>query len=394
MRLFSGMTLPSWMRGRTAVLLAVGLVALGTATGFSATRPFLGDGSAWLENEQGVAHVNAGTGRPDATVQLPLQDHGDDVGIVDASGGPVIVMEGQRGTGTPVDPVTMQPGQAVDFGTRPGLGGEPAELLLSGDRAYVTDPGGRRVLLVNATSPTLNVLAAVPLGAALRGAVADGVGGLWVLLVDGRVVHVVGDQSSEPLRVAAEGNAVSLSALGDGAVVVDATDHVVTQVSAGGTSGTPIPAEIGPGDQVQRPSAATDGAIWFADHSPSRLIGVDLRGGRSKAITLDVGTGDPRFTHPVATGGRVFVVELTTHTLFIADIATGQVEVLDVDGNGHDVELFEDDGLVWASDPTSPLAWVVDADGESHRVDLRTGEAIQQAAPVEPESPAPVAPQP
>lgn len=348
--------------------LVAGSVVLATATGFTATQAILDDGGTWLEFEDDVRHVNAGTGQVDDEVTTGLDGDAEAVSVTEGEDGLVAVIDGENGQGMVIDPASTADPVRVAVG--PAGGDTPARQLRSAEGLFLFRPGSSDIVSLDPVD--LSVVATVEVGAPVIDAVIDDTGTVWALVEGATLVAVTpGAEVARRLSVAAAGADLLLTVVDGDAVVVDLDrNHAVRIDAASRRAESPVPIGHDIGDDAAVATAdSTDADLWLLLASSSSLIRVDLDGGGAAIRAFD--GGDGLRGRPVVHGGFAYVVD--GHDVLVIDLDDFETRVQAVDGTGT-IELFVDGDSVWINDPAADAAVRFDADGEAFDVDKRTGE--------------------
>ncbi len=384
--------------GSVALALAVTatVVAVAMGSGYSASRSFLSDGSAWLARGKRLVHVNGVTGRPDAEVARDLAAGNEVIQVVQTDGGNVYVVNKSTNEVYRLDLSKMD----VDREGHRAPGGPPQDLdlLTGGGQTYIVHRGDGRVETVDPLN--LAVRDSVTLDGGIQGSVIDGSGAVWAVTGQGMVVRVRGSRIEVELETAAPGSALSVALVGDTPVVADQAAGTVRRIDpARGTAEEPIRLPGDPG-QVVLNGAGNPGPWLWAMQGNGALVRVDLVGGTVETVALGQPGGS--FGPPIVNGGRVYVPDYAHHAVVSVHADSLQVAATSpVSGTSPRFDVFVKDQAVWVNDPTGPTTVVIPADGKVRVVgkggaggagDGAADEVAQaEPPPVAPPPPAPPA---
>ena len=349
------------------VSLAVGSVAVALGQGASRLLMDLGDGASWLPtNPRGaVTLVDGASGRPTAEVQLAA---GDDAELkVVERGGSVYVLDVTTGVLTRIDAATLKAPKAVSTGG--------SSVLAGCGQAFAVDSEAG-VISVLDESTLEPVGAPIELGSPIVQSVVDGSCTVFSLLDDGTVVPISTDGTVGPsLRVADSGDAASLSVVDGAAFVVDEADPAVAPLTPDGV-GDRIDLDLPAGD-LEVPDAASGSLPVLAEDGT--LAVVETGTGSVTKVKVPTPEG-AELGAPVVNGGLLYVPDFSSGTALVVEIAAGSVkEAIDVT-DGTTFDLFVDDGIVFANDPKSDRAVVVDDTGSVRNVTKFDEEVAQNAS--------------
>ncbi|GIF67852.1 hypothetical protein Ais01nite_58870 [Asanoa ishikariensis] len=283
-----------------AVMVAVVAVPLAGRADPSTELPHV-SASAWLPSigTGTLVRTNATRGEPDAELKLPAD------ALVVQGAGHVVLFDRAAGTATPVDTALLRYGAAVPFGE--------------------------------------------PLGEA----VVDGRGTIWfAVLGRGAVVPMRAGVAGPAVTVTRGGDTLPLVVVAGRAMAVDATTQSL--VGLDGAAAAPLPAELA-------------GRPFHAGGSTDQRVAAFVTGSRLVVSWLDTRTTEVvdlparRPGRPVVAGHRVIVPD--GGRLLVHDLDTGATEAVTVADRPATLDVFAQDGLVWANAPDGPeaMVWVDDA---------------------------------
>jgi PQQ-like domain/PKD domain len=351
------------MIGLAVVLVGGGLVVAGATGGYSAQRPRLLSGAAWLASTQ-VGQLTLLDGASTETAaqvrvaspgdQLDVVQQGSSAYAVNRSTGAIRRVDGATFDVTP--PVSPLPG------ARAGL-----RAFAGPNALYAVDTG--RGVLVDADARTLR-----PLGGTIslagqiasQTAVLDDAGRLWVLDPStGELVWT--DHGSRRSRATGTGSGALLT-LADGApVIVDRARRTATTIDPG--TGAPrhsVSVDLRSDDRVQV-SGSPHRDLLYVVASRGVLAICDLTG-RDCGAVVPIGETGSDLGAAVEAGGRVFVPDYGTGQVWIVDLASERVVAQPrVLGRAARFELLNRDGIVFFNDPASEVAGVIQLDGRVRR---------------------------
>ncbi|HEX6346618.1 hypothetical protein [Umezawaea sp.] len=346
----------------------VGVVLLAGAAfgnGISRTAVSVSDGLTWLgDDERGeVVQVNPSSGKP----QTRLQISGGDAQLeIAQDDGTLVVLDRRTGQITVIDLSTL-----LASGRRQAPAGASAKVLIAQGRVFVVDRAAGTIH--NADPVTLaDVGDPWSAGQPLADVVVDDSGVVWAVDHGGNL-HALEwsddderfvEKSARPVPGAGPRTAlvphetgVTLLGLEGGVVVQDGTGQALSVMTVT-LSGDVLAATASPSDLV--PAAVPDSGVVVLV-SGDEVIRVDV---------ADLGCAKPG--RPAVFRGKVYV---PCH-------GAGKVVVLDGEGrrSGDDVltrgsgdpELVFDDGKLFINTPGASQGVIVDADGSTRSVTVRS----------------------
>lgn len=343
----------------TLVALVCAFALWSARDGFSADRPRLLSGAAWLPSTA-VGQLSLLDGSSgEVAAQVPVANRGDRLDAVQQDS-TAYAVNSTTGTIRRVDGATFTVGAPVS--PIPGAKGELIAITGS-DALYVLD--ARRGVLTAADPRTLAARGnTVPLTAGITSetAVLDDHRRLWVLdRPSGDLTWLDGDGQHTREGAARPGSG-SLTIANGVPVVVD---------PARGTATALDPASGSPRQQVRLGLRADETVQTSGSPHAERLYVVASRGalaicdltaascGNAVPLAAD---GDPGV--PVESGGHLFVPDYATGKVWIIDLkrsrVTAQAEVL---APKTRFQLLARDGVVFFNDPDSEHAGVIDLNG-------------------------------
>ncbi|MFJ6674983.1 hypothetical protein ACIQMJ_28105 [Actinosynnema sp. NPDC091369] len=346
------------------LLLLVG-AALGD--GISRTAVEVSDGLTWLNDDQRgeVVQVNPSSGKP----QTRLQVSGADAQLeIAQSDDKLIVLDRRTGQITVIDLATL-----LSSGRRQAAPGPSAKVLIAWDRVFVVDRAAGSVH--NADPVTLADIGSPWFaGQPLADVVADDDGVIWAVDHGGNL-HAL-EWSDEELKflersdkaVAGAGprtalvpheRGVTLLGLEGGVVVRDGTGRDLT-ASTKTFGGEVLAAQTSPTGLA--PASVPDAAVVVLVVG-DEVVQVDMR-------QLDC----PRPGRPAVFRDRVYVPCLGSGKVVVLD-RSGRRGAADVRTAGSgDPALVFDDGKLFINAPGAESGVIVDADGRTREVVIRSPE--------------------
>lgn len=346
------------------LLLLVG-AALGD--GISRTAVEVSDGLTWLNDDQRgeVVQVNPSSGKP----QTRLQVSGADAQLeIAQSDDKLIVLDRRTGQITVIDLATL-----LSSGRRQAPPGPSAKVLIASDRVFVVDRAAGSVH--NADPVTLADIGSPWLaGQPLADVVADDGGVIWAVDHGGNLHSL--EWSDEDLKFLERTNkavsgagprtalvpherGVTLLGLEGGVVVRDGTGRDLTASTASFT-GEVLAAQTSPTGLV--PASVPDASVVVLV-SGDDVVRVDMRQ-----------FGCPKPGRPAVFRDRVYVPCLGSGKVVVLD-RMGKRGADDVrTGGSGDPALVFDDGKLFINAPGADSGVIVDSDGRTRDVVIRSPE--------------------
>jgi hypothetical protein len=379
-------------RGRGRESASFGAAALGVlllagaalGNGISRTAVEVSDGLTWLADEQRgeVVQVNPASGRPETRLQVSGADAQLDITQKD---GMLVVLDRRTGQITVIDLSTL-----LASGRRQAPAGGSSKVLLADGRLYIVDRAGGSV--VNADPITLADIGAPWLaGRPLADAVTDEEGVLWVVDHGGNLRAL--EWSDEDNRFIEKSNR-PVAGAGPRAALVPHRQGVTVLGLEGG-----VVLQDGTGADVTATTARQIGDVLAAQTSPSGLVPASIPDNGTVVLVsgdevLRVDVADLGCARP----GRPAVFH---DKIYVPCKGTGRVVVLDRSGRraGDDVrtggsgdpQLVFDDGRLFINTPGAETGVIVDADGRTRSVVIRSPE-LQVTNPDRTPPPSPPSP--
>lgn len=368
------------------VLLLVG-AALGT--GVARTAVDVSDGLTWLpDNPRGeVVQVNPASGRPEVRLQVSGGDAQLDITQKD---GVLVVLDRRTGQITVLDLATL-----LASGRRQASAGPATKVLVSDGRIYVVDRAAGTI--VNADPVTLrDVGKPWRAGKPLADVVVDDQGVVWAVDHDGRL-HAL-EWSAEGRKFREKSNQ-SVRGAGPATVLVPHPKGVTLFGLDGG-----VVRQVGTGQDVSGSTPRLDGEVLAAKSSPAGLVPaavpsqgtvVIVNGDRVVRVdTAALGCASP--ARPVVFRDEVYVPCLGAAKVIVLD-KTGKRGGKDLPTPGSgDPEIVLDDGRLFISTPGAEKGVIVDSDGSTRPVTIRSPElpVVNPDRPPIPNVPSPPRPTP
>jgi hypothetical protein len=368
------------------VLLIAGAVL---GTGVARTAVDVSDGLTWLPDDPRgeVVQVNPASGRPEVRLRV---SGGDAQLEITQKDGVLVVLDRRTGQITVIDLATL-----LASGRRQVPPGPASKVLVSQGRVYVVDRAAGTI--TNADPVTLaDVGKPWRAGQPLADVVVDDAGVVWAVDHDGHL-HALEwsdddlafrEKSDETVRGA--GPATVLVPHGTGVTLFGLDDGVVVQV--------------GTGQDVSGATTRLPGEVLAAQNSPPGLVpaAVPDRG----AVVLVTGDRVVRVDAAALGCGRPGRPVVFRDRVYVPCLGSGKVVVLDRGGKrgardiptpgGGDPQLVFDDGRLFISGPGAERGVIVDADGSTKPVTIRSPElpVVNPDRPPIPEVPSPPRPSP
>ncbi|RDI22347.1 hypothetical protein [Lentzea flaviverrucosa] len=351
-----------------AALLGV-LVLAGAALGqgISRTSVAVSDGLTWLGDDQRgeVVQINPGSGKPQTRLQISGPDSQLEIAQED---GRLIVLNRRTGEITVIDLATL-----LASGRRQAPPGATSKVLVSNGMVFVVD---RATGTVHTADPlTLaDVGQTWQAGQPLADAVVDERGVLWLVDHGGTLRSL--DWSDDEERFE-ERSKRQVTGAGPRTVLVP-HDQGVTLIGLDGG----VVVRDGTGQDVDSSTDRSDAEVIAAQSSPTDLVPASVPSssvvvlvvGRD-VLRVDVGAmGCPKPGRPAVFRDKVYV----------PCKGSGKVIILDRGGSrggddvrtsgGADPELVFDDGRLFVNVPGSSTGVLVDADGATRSLTIRSPE--------------------
>ncbi len=369
-----------------AILGALLVVAVGG--GYSASKSLLGDGAAYAVDGVGIDRLNAATGAPDAEL-LDMGRGTNRISVVHRDN-QVYLVDTVLGSVTHLDPATLELGDTTTVPGAPKGGTGSVEVATGGGTTALVDL--QRGILQRVDQVKLTPVGRpVKVQGGLTGAVADSSGVLW--LGTGRagvVLRVDKAGKQTPIPVASEGLAVTVTLVGDAPVVLVQPGGLITGIDPGTLRRSRVvklPSD--PESDLKLNIADTPGHdLWALDTAAHTLYRVDLTKG-TVAGPVTIGAGQVRWGNPVVQAGRVYVPNLDEHRMVVVDAKSlHRLDEVTVPGDGPDFDVTIEGGALWANDPTTGTAVVIDRKGDVTTVGKGDGtgrvEPVAQPMPGDP----------
>jgi hypothetical protein len=368
------------------VLLLVG-AALGT--GVARTAVDVSDGLTWLpDNPRGeVVQVNPASGRPEVRLQVSGGDAQLDITQKD---GLLVILDRRSGEITSLDLATL-----LASGRRQAQPGPVTKVLVSEGRIYVVDRNAGTI--ANADPVTLaDIGKPWRAGTPLADAVADDAGLVWAAGDDGRLRSLEWAQDTRMFR---EKSTERIRGAGAATVLVPHTKGVTLFGLEGG-----VVRQVGTGQDVNGTLARLPGEVLAAKSSPAGLVpasipdqGVVVLVSGDRVVRVDAAALDCAApARPVVFRDKVYVPCRGAAKVIVLDKA-GKRGGKDVRTPGDgDPEIVFDDGRLFISSPGAERGVLVDSDGSTESITIRSPElpVVNPDRPPIPEVPSPPRPSP
>ncbi|MEU8380880.1 PASTA domain-containing protein [Streptosporangium sp. NPDC048865] len=350
-----------------AVVMFGGVLAAAAGIGYTAARPLLGDGSAFLGKGHTAARVNGETGKSEAEVAMQLATGKERLQTVRLPGGRLAIVNKDTNVVTYLDAATLTADSTPD--DRPGPGGK-IEVVPTDSDGY----------LVDTKSGTIERIAAPHTAKSRPIAVGDGVkavvpsaGSLWVVTGKGDILEVVDGRETRRVRLGAPPLGITVADSHPVAVTADGTAYVIDgvhprRVGRLGLSGQA--AVLGTWRGAGR-------YVLAVDHEAHRLAVLDPRTGRAFTVPIKAGAR-AELAAPVTLGDFAYVPDHAGPSLWKIDLRQGRVTggPLDVPGQPGAFELLVTGGRVWANNQYDRSALVVDVRGHERYADKGAGPEL------------------
>ncbi|MFS8103409.1 hypothetical protein LFM09_40410 [Lentzea alba] len=351
-----------------AALLGV-LVLAGAALGqgISRTSVAVSDGLTWLGDDQRgeVVQVNPVSGKPQTRLQVSGPDSQLEIAQED---GRLIILNRRTGEITVIDLATL-----LASGRRQAPPGASSKVLVANGMVFVVDRASGKV---HTADPLTLADVGQPweAGQPLADAVVDERGVLWVVDHGGTLRSL--DWSEDEERFDERSNR-QISGAGPRTVLVP-HDQGVTLIGLDGG----VVVRDGTGEDVSRSTERTDAEVVAALTSPADLVPASVSDSSvvvlvvdGQVLRVDVGAmGCPKPGRPAVFRDKVYV----------PCKGSGKVIILDRSGNrggddvrtsgGADPELVFDDGRLFVNVPGSSTGVLVDSDGDTRSLTIRSPE--------------------
>jgi hypothetical protein len=366
------------------VLLLVG-AALGT--GVARTAVDVSDGLTWLpDNPRGeVVQVNPASGRPEVRLQV---SGGDALLDITQKDGLLVILDRRSGQITSLDLATL-----LASGRRQASAGPATKVIVSEGRIYVIDRVAGSI--VNADPVTLaDIGKAWRAGKSLADVVADEAGLVWAVDYDGRL-HTL-EWASNKFR---EKNTEQIRGAGPATVLVPHAKGVTLFGLDGG-----VVRQVGTGQDVNGSTPRLPGEVLAAQSSPAGLVPAAVPGqgivvivSGDRVVRVDtaaLGCAEP--ARPVVFRDKVYVPCRGAGKVIVLD-KSGKRGGGDVSTPGSgDPEIVLDDGRLFISAPGAERGVIVDSDGSTKSVTIRSPSlpVVNPDRPPIPEVPTPPRPSP
>jgi hypothetical protein len=366
------------------VLLLVG-AALGT--GVARTAVDVSDGLTWLpDNPRGeVVQVNPASGRP----EVRLQVSGDDAQLdITQKDGLLVILDRRSGQITSLELATL-----LASGRRQASAGPVTKVVVSQGRVYVVDRVAGTI--VNANPVTLaDIGKPWRAGKSLADVVADEAGLVWAVDYDGRL-HTL-EWATNRFR---EKGAQQVRGAGAATVLVPHARGVTLFGLDGG-----VVRQVGTGQDVSGSTPRLPGEVLAAQSSPAGLVPASVPGqgvvvivSGDRVVRVDTAAlGCAQPSRPVVFRDKVYVGCRGAGKVIVLD-KSGKRGGADVPTSGSgDPELVFDDGRLFISAPGAERGVIVDSDGSTKPVTIRSPSlpVVNPDRPPMPEVPSPPRPTP
>ncbi|MBB5867367.1 beta-lactam-binding protein with PASTA domain [Allocatelliglobosispora scoriae] len=340
--------LTSWLPAHRLLRAALAIVAVAGAgaavftVGYQRSDSALGDGSAYLQKQHSVVHINGASGDIDAESAKTLATGTQQLEVVQVRPGVVYAVNNDTGEVTLLPTDTMEP-EPVD--KRPESSGR-LTVESGGDNAYLVDA-------VRGTASRLDGLGGpgsdVPLPAKIDQMVVDGGGVGWGYAPDsGELFRVVDGKVDGRQRVGGLGEHVVLTLVGGRPVVYrPATGQAEVYDADGLVRRLDLAADNG----LIADESTQDTLVVFVPRT-GELVVADADGEIRRTVIGDRKGEQSRFGRPVVFQGRAYLPDYTYHHIIAVDLAGPRVVLTEpVPGTARPFHVMVRDNLLWVSDP-------------------------------------------
>ncbi|WP_162907747.1 PASTA domain-containing protein [Allorhizocola rhizosphaerae] len=351
-------------RAGTAMLTCAALMgafAIAAGVGYTASRPLLGDGCAFLGKGHTVAHVCGETGRSDAEIAQQLATGKEELQTVRLPDGRLAVVNQTTGTLSYFDSATLTPTSPP--ASQPESAGklEPVPTKTDG---YLVDSA--RKVVEQIAPPAQPAPAPVTIPDGIK-AVVPGGDSLWVMTPKAEVVEVADGKVVRTIRLGVTPAGITVA---DGHPVVVAEDGATYAVDGAKPK---LLGNVGlSGQSLVLASWRGAGRYVVAvDRGTGRVGVLDPRTGHHTTVQLKFTAGRTQLDAPVMLGERVYVPDRSGPSLWRINVPKGAVDEkpLEVPGVPGPITVTVESGHVWAHSQYDRRVLVIDANGQHHTAD-------------------------
>lgn len=340
------------------IVVLLGAFAVAAGVGYTASRPLLGDGCAFLGKGHTVAHVCGETGKSDAEIAQQLATGKEEIQTVRLPDGRLAIVNQTTRTVSYFDGATLTLTAPPDSRPEPTGKLEPVSTTTDG---YLVDPTRRVVEKIGLPAQPASAPIEIPDGIT---AAAPGGNSLWVLTPKGEVVQVTDGRAVRTIRLPAAAAGITVA---DSQPVIVAEDGNAYAVDAA------QPKLIGNVGLTGRSllTASWRGAgryVVAVDPATARVGVLDPRTGQHRTFQLKVTAGRFELDAPVMLGQRVYVPDRFGPSLWRVDLSkeTADENPLEVPGLPGPFSVTVESGHIWANSQYDRRVLVIDADGHHH----------------------------
>ncbi|MBB4905349.1 fibronectin type III domain-containing protein [Actinophytocola algeriensis] len=368
------------------VLLIAGAVL---GTGVARTAVDVSDGLTWLPDDPRgeVVQVNPASGRPEVRLQV---SGGDAQLEITQKDGVLVVLDRRSGQITVIDLATL-----LASGRRQAPPGATSKVLVSEGRVYVVDRAAGTI--TNADPVTLvDVGKPWRAGLPLADVVVDDEGTVWAVDHDG---HLHALEWSDDDQAFDEKSDDVVRGAGPATVLVPHSRGVTLFGLDGG-----VVRQVGTGQDVAGATSRLPREVLAAQSSPAGLVPASVPGqgivvlvAGDRVVRVDVAAlGCARPGRPVVFRDRVYVPCLGAGKVLVLDRSGSRAAQDIATPGGMDPQLVFDDGRLFISAPGAERGVIVDSDGSTRPVTIRSPElpVVNPDRPPMPEVPTPPRPSP
>lgn len=357
--------------GRIALagVLVGGVAVVAFGTGFTTAKVLSPSDTVWMQKGYTITEINAPARHYEATVpdtptklaakvQDPLQ-------IVQNPGSPnkVIAVDPNTKKVYQIDPSTDVP-QAL-----PGQG---TDVLANGGVYYVADRANSTLRLFNQQTGDFGAPITVPGGIASATITSKGV---VYIGSDNGSVTTIDNGTPHTQSVGKNGDEIEVSIVGNQPIAIDQDAAQLHYLGPNAPTNNVVTLQAKPGSTVQVAPTVTGKDALFIEGND--IVAVSPTPG-IPPYEAPLPSGDI-FGSPIANDGKYYVADDTTNQVLVYDGALHLLNRIAVPRGATgptDIQLIVKDGAVWANNPSSSEATVIQPDGKSQTVQKGTGDGV------------------
>ena len=340
-----------------AVLLGAFAVAAGV--GYTASRPLLGDGCAFLGKGHTVAHVCGETGKSDAEIAQQLATGKEEIQTVRLPDGRLAIVNQTTRTVSYFDSATLT--LTAPPSSSPAAPDGKLEPVPTATDGYLVDPSRKVVEKIGLPAQPASAPVEIPDG--IAAAVPSG-DSLWVMTPKAEVVEVSDGRAVRTIRLGASAAGITVA---DSQPVIVAEDGNAYAVDGAQPK---LLGNVGlTGRSLKFASWRGAGRYVVAVDPATARVGIlDPRTGHQRTVQLKVTAGRAELEAPVMLGQRVYVPDRFGPSLWRIDLTkdTADEKPLEVPGLPGPFTVTVESGHVWANSQYDRRVLVIDADGHHH----------------------------